>query len=263
MLVKIDAGIAAGCAEDAYRLGTLLRHGRALPGNIVEQDMARAERLIESYARTGYVSAFADLAEMALAQEDARSAMKWTQVYLYFRPEPGDKTTRGKDFDRRGYNANLLSRADAAWRSAGLTRGAITPLFNDYLNANRASVLAGLSTEFKSGPPEIGRLQDDPDNSPALVSKNLATVVDVGYMTIRPGYANFLVEVQPDGHVSRIVAETFGPSADTPAALKPLIAGVSFEPFEASEPQIVRIPVVFGYSDGGPAIKTKPKRPRN
>lgn len=252
-LVELEARIADGCAHDAYVMGTLLRHGSALPGNVVERDPARAALLIEAFARSGYVRAYADLAEMALAQNDARSAMKWTQVYLSFRREPGDRASR--DFDRRGYNANLLMRSDAAWRKARLQRSEIAPFLKDYLDAHRATVLAGLRAESKSDRRAPGALQGDADEAPALVPKHYPNVVDVRRLNIEPGYAIFLLEVQPDGHVSRIVAESFGPSADTPAALKPLIAGISFEPFNCSEPRVARVPVVYGYSEGGPAIK--------
>ncbi len=251
-LAELEARTAEGCAYDGYVLGTLLRHGRALPGNLVERDPARAERLIEAFARTGYVRAYADLAEMALTQNDARSAMKWAQVYLSFRSEPDTRVSR--DFDRRGYNANLLMRADAAWRKGRINRNEIAPLLNGYLNAHRATVLAGLAEESKSHPLAPGSLQGDAEEAPELVPKSYPGEI-VRKLSIEPGYAIFLLEIQPDGRVSRIVAESFGPSADTPAALKPLISGVSFEPFKGSEPQIARVPVVYGYSEGGPTIK--------
>lgn len=251
MLQALEAGAARGCAYDAYVVGTMLRHGRALPGNPLEKDVARAAMLIEAYARGGRITAFADLAEMALSEGDARSAMQWTQVYLHFAMRYA--TSNVSDFDRRGYNADLLVRATQAWHRARLKRSAIEPLMNEYLSRHRADVLAGLEApSIASG---SARKQTDTEAPPLRIKTRREVVQLDRALEIEPGYAVFLLEVQPSGRVSRIVPETFGPNVNTPAALRPMVADFEFEPFDGSEPYIARVPVVYGYAADGPSLR--------
>ena len=72
------------CPEFGYTLGQLYRHGEYLPGNLLPQDLDKARALIRPMAEDGYLPAFADLAEMEMRHANAREAMKWTQLYLYY-----------------------------------------------------------------------------------------------------------------------------------------------------------------------------------
>ena len=86
-LQRREAALAAmrsstQCAYHAFSLGQLYRHGPDLPGNLVARDLDRARSLILAYAESGYINAYADLAELELKAGNARDAMKWTQVYL-------------------------------------------------------------------------------------------------------------------------------------------------------------------------------------
>lgn len=250
LLQQLEEGAERGCAYDGYVVGTMLRHGRALPGNPLEKDVARAAQFIEAYAREGNVTAFADLAEMALAEGDARTAMQWTQVYLHFATR--HLRTKTPDFDRHGYNADLLWRATQAWQKARLKRSQIEPLLNAYLSGPGAGIAARLADK----PQPVWRPSSGQGDLPPLRAKTYREEYRLTEaLRIPPGYALFLLEVQPSGRVSRIVPETFGPSADTPAALKPLVEHFEFEPFDHPEPQIARVPVVYGFGSGGPALR--------
>lgn len=73
--------------------------------------------------------------------------------------------------------------------------------------------------------------------------------------TYAPGDAVFLLEIQPDGVVSRIVPETFAPNYETGAALRGLMRSMAFEPFAAREPIVARVPVEYGFDKGGPTLR--------
>ncbi len=242
---------AAGCLEAQYALGNLLRFGDEMPGNPLTKDTQTAAGLIEAYGRHGNIRAYADLAEMALAAEDGRAAMLWTQVYLHFATRhQGALTT----FDRRGYNANLLLRAIRAARSDGLNRKRdIEAMLADYLAKHREEILSAADPDANhSGQGKQERASAEP---PDLVVETRPPTRTIA-LGIDAGYAAFLLEVQPDGRVSRIVPESFAPTPRHAARLKPLVEGFIFKPFDWHEPQIARVPAEYGYDDAySPSLK--------
>jgi hypothetical protein len=115
--------VAPRCAVGGYSAGQLYRHGDRLPGNLLARDSEKAQQLIRASAENGYLFAYADLAEMALAEGRTREAMQWTQVYLYFVVHHSEKFDRASgSFTRSGYNGDLLARALRAWRAADTKR---------------------------------------------------------------------------------------------------------------------------------------------
>ncbi|HVR81344.1 MAG TPA: hypothetical protein VHF02_04575 [Luteimonas sp.] len=247
LIKNVEARAEASCPYDQYVLGTLLRFGRKFPGNPLEKNIARAKTLIEAYARSGMVLAFADLAQLSLAAGQAQDAMLWTQVYLYFATRhPNDGL---KEYNRRGYNAYLLVRATEAWHKAGLKKADIEPLLKSYLSKHKAEILANMHKARPQTSPAAKTSSGEASHPPELRVKSGATDVRT-FVDMQPGYAVFLLEVQPSGVVSRIVTESFAPTPDVALNLKRMVEGYSFEPFKWHKPQVVRVPVVYGYADG-------------
>lgn len=237
------------CTYERYLLGLLQRHGPDLPGNPAAKDVAIARSLIEAYALEGNLQGFADLAEMALEQKQAREAMQWTQVYLYLAARARDIP---EAFRRSGYNADLLQRAQLAWRKARLPSGQeeISSVFNAYLQPRKVQ----LDALFLERQEEIVRPGDQGQGSDEVRVKSKKSVIRSFNGPSQPGYAIFLLEIQPTGDVSRIVAETFAPLPAHARSLRPMVEGITFHPFTGTEPQVVRIPAQYGY-DGPVKIK--------
>lgn len=249
ILKGVEVLADAHCPESEYALGTLLRYGHDLAGNPLDKDLSRAKPLIEAYAISGEILSFADLAELSLATNDAKDAMLWTQVYLYFVTRHGESVTA--PFDRKGYNANLLLRATRAWEKARLHDQDIEPLLGAYLAQHKAEILVNLQS-LRSGRSE--RSLPDAGAPPRLHVKSRPKNGVVAYLGDEQGYAVFLLEVQPSGVVTRIVAESFAPSPDIALKLKPMVVGISFERFIYDKAVIVRVPIEYGFDDG-PTLK--------
>ena len=261
LLKDVEALAKDGCLYDQYVWGTLLRFGKDLPGNLLDKDVQKAAPLIEAYAKNGYLIAYSDLAEMALASDDARNAMLWTQVYLYFVTRHADKPLT--HFDRRGYNADLLSRAMVAWRNAKFKKSQIEPMLDEYLARHETAILKGLQDSRSNLPTSHptssqNKPGSDVEEAPALQVKARPKVINT-HLVMSPSYAVFLLEVQPSGAVSRVVAESFAPSPEAARKLRPMIMGITFEPFKWHEPQVVSVPVMYGYADGPSLKKVKTK----
>lgn len=250
----LDA-ISVRCLKAAYTLGQIYRHGPDLAGNPVPRDLERAHALILSFAEDGYVRAYADLAEMALSQKQPREAMKWTQVYLYLLSRHSSTFEPGESFDRHGYNADLLARADAAWRKArpALDRGLKTSDLQEYLKP-RVDLVA---VRLKEREEEMRKLvaREEPDD---LRFKRVGGCsADLG--RISAGYASYLIEVQPNGEVSRVVLENFAPQPEVGERLRKCANAYAFEAFPGSKPKIARVPIAYGYASG-PGIRFKPPK---
>lgn len=243
------------CAYERYVLGLLYRHGADLAGNPLPRDPVRARQLLESYALEGDVQAFAELAEFALAESDGRAAMQWTQVYLHLLRE---QNALVDDFDLRGYNADLLQRATLAMKRdrSRPDRTSAKALLNDYLGMRNEALVARSAERRARLVREQASASSGGDGT--LKVKRRPADPATSSQRMQPGYAVFLLEVQPEGTVTRIVAEAFAPTRDNALKLRPLVEGFEFHPFHGDAPQIVRIPVVYGTAfRGAPTLKAK------
>lgn len=246
------------CTEQMYTLGQLYRHGPELPGNLLPQDTARARELLLGSAEDGYMSAYADLAEMALAEGDAREAMKWTQVYLYF-VKNVEKIYMNKEsvqFYSAGYNGDLLLRAERAWRKARprLDRALINKDLSGYVTHYRDEVATRIHSRIRKR-----KTREEPASAPPgeLRGKLVGTCKPSGMKGINAARVVYLVEVLPSGEIHRAVAESF---AGDPAVVEKLAHCArihEYQPFNGQTTRVARIPVWYGYprSDFTPSFK--------
>lgn len=242
--------IASLCPQSGYSLGQLYRHGDELTGSLVERDTGKAQELILASAQGGYLFAYADLAEMALKDGRAREAMQWTQVYLYFvtHHSASFDPARGS-FTRSGYNGDLLARSMRAWHAARprLRVEFIKQDLNDYLSKHEADVITHLKdTEARirsAGTPNTRETKD-------LRVVRVKGDCDMDLGSVSSAYAMYLVEVQPSGAVTRVVLESFSPTIKVAERLRKCVQVYEFGSFRGTDPQVARIPVIYGYSDG-------------
>lgn len=244
----------AHCPGYGYSLGVLYRHGSDLPGNLVEKDLPRARELLLNSGEEGNLIAYADLAEIALKEKQPREAMKWVQVYLYFVKTRGNFDPDSWSFDRSGYNADLLARAGNAWRKAkpALPRDWIGADLNAYLAGRKQAVTAAIANHDAKA--EAANLKPEPSQAELRIKRVHDCQADSKWQ----GYATYLVEVRPDGEISRVALENFSPEPGIGQDLARCARAYEFHPFEGSEPLVARIPVFFGYT-GRNQIKVKRK----
>lgn len=241
------------CPEFGYTLGQLYRHGEYLPGNLVAQDIEKAHRLILPMAEDGYLSAFADLAEMDMRHVNVREAMKWTQVYLYFvKNVQADYIDDADDrwFEGTAYNAHLLARVDFLWRK--MTRPPLpTRLVKEDLDAWLAQHSQAVTRRMRAR-------MDASHGRVSAAEASPVRVADAGsrdcYLTategISSGAATWIIEVLPSGETGRIVLENFVPNATTARKLGTCLSRYRFAPFAGTQSKTVRVPMVMGSPSG-------------
>lgn len=237
------------CMTDIHTLGQAYRHGPELPGNLVPQDTARARELLLQVAEAGRLSVYADLAEMALRQGDAREAMQWTQVYLYFVKNVEKEFLDKEDarFTSAGYNGNLLLRAERAWRKTRprLDRKLIEADLSDYVQQSGREVRDRIRTDFTERRERVSE-----EAGSEVRARSAGRCEPEGMRGIDAAAVVYIVEVLPSGEIGRVLPESFFPDPVAAEKLAHCVHTYAFEPFEGEQPRTVRIPVVFGYAPG-------------
>lgn len=245
------------CPEFGYTLGLLYRHGEYLPGNLLPQDLDKARALIQPMAESGYLPAFADLAEMEMRHAQARAAMKWTQLYLHYVEKvllPTLDDANDARFQRSAYNGNLLARTELIWRYArpSLPRKLVREDFHAYLDQHGKQVEQRMR-ERQAGQHLRASAQD---GGPTRITSNgdgcAVNMID----RIGAASAAWIVEVLPSGKVGRVVLENFVPKPGVADTLGACLASYRFAPFAGTTPATIRVSMVMGSPEGA-AISRK------
>ncbi|MGH8072573.1 MAG: hypothetical protein ACREO4_00680 [Lysobacter sp.] len=240
------AGLEA-CPEFGYTLGLLYRHGPYLPGNLVPQDLEKARGLILAMAEDGYLPAYADLAEMEMRHANAREAMKWTQVYLYFtRTVRNDYLEAGDmQYQRSAYNGNLLARVEAIWRWKRPPRRLVREDLAAYLADHGVEV----ARRMKAREEGMHRRASGTDLAPAQLANDpdpcYVDLDDVGAAS-----AAWIVEVLPSGKTGRVVLENFVPHIDAADAIRTCLLQRQFAAFDGAQSVTTRVHFVVGSTEG-------------
>lgn len=244
------------CPEFGYTIGQLYRHGEYLPGNLLPQDLDKARALILPMAESGYLPAYADLAEMEMRHAQARAAMKWTQIYLHFVDKvliPTLDDASDARFQRSAYNGNLLARTELIWRYArpSLPRKLVREDFRAYLDEHGKPVEQRMRARqagenFRASAQDGGRTHVTSSGDGCHVN-----AID----RIGAASAAWIVEVLPSGKVGRVVLENVVPKSSVADTLSTCLAAYRFAPFEGT-PATIRVSMVMGSPEGA-AISRK------
>ncbi len=239
------------CPEFGYTLGQLYRHGEYLPGNPLPQDVAKARELILPMAESGYLPAYADLAEMEMRHANTREAMKWTQVYLYFVDHvfvAGTKDADAAQYERSAYNANLLGRVEFLWNHVppSLPQRLVNEDLNAYLHDHGDDVERRMR-ERQSGLHLRASAQD------SLLPYTISGSTNSWYHNLlddlSAASASWIVEVMPSGQIGRVVLENFVPNEAVTRQMKSVLARYKFAPLDEQLSKTVRISVVVGNTE--------------
>lgn len=245
------------CPEFGYTIGLLYRHGEYLPGNLLPQDLDKARALIQPMAESGYLPAYADLAEMEMRHAQARAAMKWTQVYLHFVDKvlvPALNDADEAQYQRSAYNGNLLARTEIIWKYTrpSLPRKLIREDFHAYLDAHGKQVAQRMH-ERQAGQ---GLRSSAQDGGPTHVTSRGDRCYLNGIKGVGAASAAWIVEVLPSGEVGRVVLENFIGKPEFADALAPCLTDYRFAPFARTAPATIRVSMVMGSPEGA-AIRRK------
>lgn len=245
------------CPEFGYTIGQLYRHGEYLPGNLLPQDLDKARALILPMAESGYLPAYADLAEMEMRHAQARAAMRWTQLYLHFVEKlviPTLDDATDARFHRSAYNGNLLARTELIWKYArpGLPRKFVREDFRAYLDLHGKQVEQRIRAR-QEGQGLRASAQDGGQTHVASSGDGCSVnAID----RIGAASAAWIVEVLPSGEVGRVALENFVPKPGVADTLAACLAQYRFAPFEGSAPATIRVSMVMGSPEGA-AISRK------
>jgi hypothetical protein len=229
----------------------LYRHGEYLPGNLLPQDLEKARALILPMAESGYLPAFADMAEMEMRHANAREAMKWTQIYLYFVDKVRMPTLDNADdasFERSAYNGNLLARSALIWQHALPTLpGKLVRQDLDAYLVEHGAVIEQLMRARQAGE---GRRASAQDGGATHVTGTGERCYVSAIDRIGAGSAAWIVEVLPSGKTGRIVLENFVPKSSVADELATCLAGYHFATFDGNTPATIRVSIVMGSTEG-------------
>ena len=247
------------CPEFGYTIGQLYRHGEYLPGNLLPQDLDKARALIRPMAESGYLPAFADLAEMEMRHANAREAMQWTQVYLHFVDKimlPGLDPDQAH-FQYSAYNGNLLNRVDLIWRYArpSLPRKLVKDDLNAYLDLHGTQV----AQRMRARQDGLNLRASAQDGGPIRVTSSAKDCYVNAIDRIGAASVTWIVEVLPSGQPGRVVLENFVPKPEVADAMQACLARYAFAPFEGTQSATIRIPLTMGSTEGA-AISRKRRK---
>lgn len=239
------------CPEFGYTLGQLYRHGEYLPGNLLPQDLDKARALILPMAESGYLPAFADMAEMEMRHANPREAMKWTQVYLSFVDKvqlAGVKDGNDIQYQRSAYNGNLLARVELIWKHSrlSLSRKWVNQDFNAYLTEHGAAVLQRMQARQQGQ----GLRVSAQDGGDTHVTRNGDRCHVNAIDRIGAASAAWIVEVLPSGQTGRFVLENFVPKPEVATRMHACLEEYAFAPSTSGQPTTMRISMVMGSTEG-------------
>lgn len=182
----------AGNGKSQEIAGSLYRWGPRHPAHVFPEDHDRARDLLNAAASQGYRGAMLKLAELELADGHAHEALLWAQVEGVFYRRIAER----KDTDEESipsiryatYFAMLIKRVNAA-------NG---PYDEATLSREIDARVAGIDHQMAAHPKPHG---------PALANGKLPSQQHVQHVSPadrdQGAYAQFFVEVGPDGRVTR------------------------------------------------------------
>lgn len=180
----------AGNANSQDVAGSLYRWGPRHPGHVFPEDHQRARDLLTAAAGQGRVSAMLKLVELELADGNAHEAMVWAQVegVFYRRLAPDGKT--GDRPSGAGYYTMLLKRVSDA----------LGPVDEGKLQNEVDARVTALDRQIVAQPRREHR---GPPLGPATLPAQARVLTHSPQDAAQGAYAQYFVEVGPDGRVTR------------------------------------------------------------
>jgi TPR repeat protein len=180
----------AGNANSQDVAGSLYRWGPRHPGHVFPEDHQRARDLLTAAATQGRISAMLKLVELELTDGHAHEAMVWAQVEgIFYRRLAPDATT-GDRPSGAGYYTMLLKRASDA----------LGPVDPAKLQNEVDARVTALDRQIAAQPPHDHK---GPPLGRTILPAQAKVMTHSPQDASQGAYAQYFVEVGPDGHVTR------------------------------------------------------------
>ncbi len=258
------AGLAiaadSGMVMAQYLLGTLYRLGEDHPAKAYTQDLQRAKIYLSNSAINGNIQAMAAMAEIELKNKNYRDAMLWAQVFTHY--EALDLRKYNKD-SNQAYSAYLLQRImQVTNKDKKLYPETmfLDDLKNFHASHNTKIIHGQSNARLRVDATKYDACLDkkkgegDATNYPKLES---GQSINSGGMVNRkihtPGYAYFLLEIDPQGRVSGVFTVDSLPDANYAKALTSVAKRLKFNRIEGTNMRSAYLPM--SYDDFSAAIK--------
>lgn len=199
---KVEALAEAGDAYAQYLLGTLYRLGKSHPSKLFERDDGKAEKYLGNASVNGQVLAMAGMAELELRRKQPMKAMVWAQAFAGYQSVHdeifGDKNPR------QAYAAFLLQRSFEGVGHSDAVRQQIGQYFQDFQESHDATIRAAIAREHEK---QQSLEKGDGTGLAQLYSGriDLDTPDPREQRMHSPGYALFLVGINPKGRIEKLL----------------------------------------------------------
>ncbi|MFC4728169.1 hypothetical protein [Coralloluteibacterium thermophilus] len=225
-----------GVTHAQYVVGTLYRLGMRHPARLVERDDAEAARYLSNAAVAGHLGAMAGMAELKLRSREYLEALLWAHAYAHY--ETLRAELRGEDPGSQAMAASMIQRAQS-----GVDADEFERYFHVFLSTHDGRIRQALERESDEEEPD-GGLEYVSARSRSVFVNELVPPRQQMYL---PGAALFLLEVGPDGRVTRHLAVDSLPDENYAARLAQLVRSTRFNPDPGTERRTALMP--FSYDD--------------
>ena len=250
-LSAFKADALAGNTNARYVLGAFYRLGEQHPARLVTKDLEQARAFMSNAAVDGDILAMAAMAELELEARNYRAAMLWAQVYAYFSKQQAKSVKLKINF---AYQASLLKRImDVAQKQkVPLFDQDFIADFSDFFKAHGHKIEASTSGKNAEGKrSSVCKYYSDPDIALEeagleLVKKKKVTVGgEVMAKLPNPGYAFYLLTINPNGDVDDVAIVDSLPDAIYAEALLETAKGMKFNKSDRNSMRQTFLPMTF------------------
>jgi hypothetical protein len=249
----------SGNSQSQYLLGSFYRLGEKHPAKIFMQDIEKAKIYLSNAAIGGNYAAMAGMAELELSNKNYKEAIFWAQIFAHY-----SETERMKNNLRdsnQAYQAYLLQRVmELSKKDKALytEQMLLADLASFHANYNEKIVDSQSVQRKKADASKFNACkynnQDEELHDIKMVS---GPSINAGQLTSRmipsPGYAYYLLVLDPNGKVKRTLIVDSMPDVSYAKALSYVATQIRFNSVKGSSIRTVYIPLSF--DDHSVAIK--------
>lgn len=249
-LSAFKADALAGNANSRYVLGAFYRLGEQHPARLLTKDLGQAKAFMSNAAVGGSIFAMAAMAELELEAKNYRAAMLWAQVYAYYSKQEAKSLKLKSSF---AYQAYLLKRImdTAQKQKTPLLDQGFNVDFNDFFKTHGPKIEASRSGSQMEGMRNFICKYSDPEAALAevglvMLRKNKVSAGrDVMAVLPYPGYAYYLLNINPNGDVDDVAIIDSLPDARYAQALIPTAKGIKFNKSAGKGMRQAFLPMTF------------------
>lgn len=257
-LKGLQASAEAGNSQAQYVIGSFYRLGEKHPAKIFVKDKENAKTYLSNSAIGGNYAAMAGMAELELSNKNYKDAIFWAQIFAHYSEI---ESLKHNSPGNQAYQAYLLQRVmqlskkDRELYTEAMLLEDLTRFHSSYND----KILGSQSTAVKKA--EALKHKACTDKSRNEERSDLLMLsgpsMDAGQLIMQkmpsPGYAYYLLIIDPKGKVNRTLVVDSMPDASYAKALAYVAKKISFNTAKGTSMRTAYIPLSF--DDHSVAIK--------